>query len=58
MIDEGCVRTLPSPAPSAPAGLEMSLHRGSCETVLTDEDNKQVSDRWDSHTFIPTFSTD
>jgi len=29
--------------------LDLSLHRGSFETVLADEDGKQDSDRWCSH---------
>lgn len=44
------VSTLPSPAFSAKDVLDLYLHRGSFETVLSDEDTEQVADRWVSHT--------
>jgi hypothetical protein len=40
------VSTLPSPAFSAKDVLDLSLHRGSFETVLADEDREQDADRW------------
>jgi len=43
------VSTLPSPAFTASDGLDLYLHRGSCETTLADEDEEHASDRWDSH---------
>jgi hypothetical protein len=44
------VSTLPSPAFSAKDVLDLYLHRGSFETVLSDEDAEQDADRWVSHT--------
>lgn len=44
------VSTLPSPAFSAKDVLDLYLHRGSFETVLSDEDDEQDADRWVSHT--------
>jgi hypothetical protein len=41
---------LPSPAFSAKDVLDLYLHRGSFETVLSDEDAEQDADRWVSHT--------
>jgi hypothetical protein len=49
-VDELVVSTLPSPAFSAKEVLDLSLHRGSFETVLSDEDEEQDADRWVSHT--------
>jgi hypothetical protein len=44
------VSTLPSPAFSAKDVLDLYLHRGSFETVLSDEDGEQDADRWVSRT--------
>lgn len=44
------VSTLPNPAFSATDVLDLYLHRGSFETVLTDEDEEQDADRWVSRT--------
>ncbi|HEY1353868.1 MAG TPA: hypothetical protein VGF67_30020 [Ktedonobacteraceae bacterium] len=44
------ISTLPSPAFSAQDVLDRSLHRGSFETVLAEEDEEQDADRWVSHT--------
>lgn len=44
------VSTLPSPAFEPSDVLDLYLHRGSFETVLSDEDQEQDSDRWYSHT--------
>jgi len=49
-VDELFVSTLPSPALSAKDVLDLYLHRGSFETVLSDEDDEQDADRWVSHT--------
>ncbi len=50
IVYELFVSTLPSPAFTAADILELYLHRGSCETVLADEDEEQEMDRWYSHT--------
>jgi hypothetical protein len=50
MVYELFVSTLPSPAFTASDVLDLSLHRGSFETALADEDDEQDSDRWYSHT--------
>ncbi len=50
MVSERFVSTLPSPAFSAKDVLDLYLHRGSFETVLSDEDEEQDADRWVSHT--------
>jgi hypothetical protein len=50
MVYELFVSTLPSPAFSAKDVLDLYLHRGSFETVLSDEDEEQDADRWVSHT--------
>jgi hypothetical protein len=42
--------TLPSSAFTPADVLDLSLHRGSFETVLADEDEEQASDRWVSRT--------
>jgi hypothetical protein len=44
------ISTLPSPAFTASAVLDLYLHRGSFETVLADEDDEQDADRWYSQT--------
>jgi len=44
------VSALPSPAFTSSDVLDLYLHRGSFETVLTDEDVEQDADRWFSHT--------
>ena len=44
------VSTLPSRAFSAKDVLDLYLHRGSFETILSDEDDEQDADRWVSHT--------
>src|SRR5205085_3062727 len=41
---------LPSGAFSAADVVELYLHRGAFETVLSDEDQEQVTSRWCSHT--------
>lgn len=50
IVYELFVSTFPSPAFTASDILELYLHRGSCETVLADEDKGQEMDRWYSHT--------
>ncbi|HEU5379755.1 MAG TPA: hypothetical protein VFV38_30390 [Ktedonobacteraceae bacterium] len=50
MVYELFVSTLPAPAFSAKDVLDLYLHRGSFETVLSDEDDEQDADRWVSHT--------
>jgi hypothetical protein len=50
MVYELFVSTLPAPAFSTKDVLDLSLHRGSFETVLSDEDEEQDADRWVSHT--------
>ena len=42
--------TLPSPAFTPADVLDLYLHRGSFETVLSDEDEEQATDRWVSRT--------
>lgn len=42
--------TLPPPAFTCADVLDLYLHRGSFETVLSDEDREQDPDRWCSHT--------
>src|SRR5579883_3404291 len=42
--------TLPSPAFTPANVLDLYLHRGSFETVLSDEDEEQATDRWVSRT--------
>lgn len=42
--------TAPHRACTAADVLGLSLHRGSCETILADEDQEQHTDRWVSHT--------
>jgi hypothetical protein len=42
--------TLPFPAFTPADVLDLSLHRGSFETVLADEDEEQAADRWVSRT--------
>src|SRR5581483_7641240 len=49
-IYELFISTLPSLAFTASDVLDLSLHRGSFETVLADEDGEPDSDRWCSHT--------
>lgn len=44
------ISTLPAPAFTAKDVLDLYLHRGSFETVLSDEDSEQDADRWVSHT--------
>jgi hypothetical protein len=55
MVDERFVSTVPAPAFSANDVLDLSLHRGSCETVLSDEDDEHDADRWVSR---PPFGQD
>jgi hypothetical protein len=50
MVSERFVSTLPAPAFSAKDVLDLSRHRGSFETVLSDEDEEQDADRWVSRT--------
>lgn len=50
MVYELFVSTLPAPAFSAKDVLDLYLHRGSFETVLSDEDDEQDADRRVSHT--------
>lgn len=45
---------LPVGAFTAPDVVNPYLHRGAFETVLSDEDQEQDSDRWCSHTRLPT----
>jgi len=49
-VYERFISTLPSPAFSAKDVRDLSLHRGSFEVVLADEDCEQDADRWVSHT--------
>jgi hypothetical protein len=49
VLDEVFVTRRATPAFSAKDVLDVSLHRGSCETVLADEDLEQDPDRWCSH---------
>ncbi len=49
-VSERFVSTLPSPAFSAKDVLDLYRHRGSFETVLSDEDEEQDADRWVSRT--------
>jgi hypothetical protein len=49
-VSEHLVSTLPSPAFSATDVMDLSLHRGSFETVLADEDAEHAADRRVSHT--------
>jgi hypothetical protein len=50
LVYELFVSTVPAPALTAKDLLDLYLHRGSFETVLTDEDREQDPDRWCSHT--------
>lgn len=50
IVSEPCFTTLPSPAFPPADVLYLSLHRGSCETGLADEDAEQATDRWVSRT--------
>ncbi len=52
VVYELFVSTLPSPALTVSDILDWSLHRGSFETVLADEDEEQDADRWYSHTLV------
>ena len=45
---------LPFPAFTPADVLDLSLHRGSFETVLADEDREQDPDRWVSRTLVQT----
>jgi hypothetical protein len=49
LVYERFVTTLPQHAFAPKDGLDRYLHRGSCETVLADEDLEQDPDRWCSH---------
>jgi hypothetical protein len=50
MVDERFISTVPTPAFSANDVLNVSLHRGSCETALSDKEEEHDADRWVSRT--------
>jgi hypothetical protein len=50
VVYEQFFTTLPSPAFTPADVLDLYLHRGSFETVLSDEDEEQATDRWVSRT--------
>jgi len=50
MVSELFFTALPAPSFTAADVLMLSLHRGSFETVLADEDREQDADRWSSYT--------
>jgi len=50
IVYEQFFTTLPSPAFMPADVLDLYLHRGSFETVLSDEDEEQATDRWVSRT--------
>jgi hypothetical protein len=50
MVSELFFTSLPAAGFTAADVLMLSLHRGSFETVLADEDREQDSDRWSSYT--------
>jgi hypothetical protein len=45
-VSELFLTTAPAEAFACPDVLDLSLHRGSFETVLSDEDQEQATDRW------------
>jgi hypothetical protein len=50
LVSELFFTALPAAGFTAADVVTLSLHRGSFETVLADEDREQASDRWSSYT--------